>query len=146
MVVEDPNARTIGISWPVSGLIIGATRNWSRNVLEWNLAADPEYKPYTDRGGCNMCQGAVTIDRDNVTRNIAYYSVAHASKFVRPGSVRIASNEIDSLSNVAFRTPDGKYVLIVSNNTESEQKFNIKFKGKFAEAELDGGDVATYVW
>ena len=146
MVVENPRNATIGISWPVSDLIIGATRNWSRNVLEWNLAADPQYKPYTDRGGCNMCQGAVTIDKDKVTRNIAYYSIAHASKFVRPGSVRIASNEIDSVANVAFKTPDGKNVLIVSNNSDNEQRFAIKFKGKIAEAKLDGGDVATYVW
>jgi glucosylceramidase len=146
MVVEDPHDSTIRISSPVRRLIIGATRNWSRNVLEWNLAADPEYKPYTDRGGCSMCQGAVTIDKDSVTRNIAYYSVAHASKFVRPGSIRIASNETDSLSNVAFKTRQGKYVLIVSNNSKAEQRFNIKFKGKTAQAKLDGGDVATYVW
>jgi len=51
-------------------LIIGATRNWSRNVLEWNLAADPDYKPYTDRGGCPMCQGAVTIDKNAVKETL----------------------------------------------------------------------------
>ena len=146
MVVERPGENNIRIASPVRRLIIGATRNWSRNVLEWNLAADPEHKPFTDRGGCTMCQGAVTIDKDSVTRNIAYYSVAHASKFVRPGSVRIASNENDSLSNVAFKTPAGEYVLIVSNNTKAQQKFNIKFKGRNAEAKLEGGDVATYVW
>src|SRR5687767_5804908 len=146
MVVEKPGEQTIRITSPVRRLIIGATRNWSRNVLEWNLAADPENKPYTDRGGCPMCQGAVTIDKDSITRNLAYYSVAHASKFVRPGSVRIASNEMDSISNVAFKTPAGKYVLIVSNNSKTQQRFNIKFKGKSAEAKLEGGDVATYVW
>ena len=94
MVVERENSATINIASPVKRLIIGATRNWSRNVLEWNLAADPNNKPYTDRGGCPSCQGAVTIDKDNVNRNMAYYSMAHASKFVRPGSVRIASNNI----------------------------------------------------
>ena len=93
-----------------------------------------------------MCQGAVTIDHDKVTRNIAYYSIAHASKFVRPGSVRIASGEIDSMSNVAFKTPDGKYVLIVSNEAETEQSFSIKFGNMLAEAKLGAGDVATYVW
>ena len=93
-----------------------------------------------------MCQGAVTINKDSITRNIAYYSVAHASKFVRPGSVRIASNEIDSISNAAFKTPEGKYVLIVSNNSDAPQHFNIKFRGKTAQAKIDGGSVATYVW
>jgi glucosylceramidase len=146
MVVERPGSKVINISRAVSRLIIGATRNWCRNVLEWNLAADPENKPYTDRGGCSMCQGAVTIDKDNITRNIAYYSVAHASKFVRPGSVRIASTEIDSVSNVAFRTPQGRHVLIVSNNSGKEQRFNIRFRNRTAEAKLEGGAVATYVW
>lgn len=146
MVVEDPNDPHLNVASPVRRLIIGATRNWSRNVLEWNLAADPEYKPYTDRGGCSMCQGAVTIDKDSVWRNIAYYSIAHASKFVRPGSVRIASTENDTLSNVAFKTPQGKYVLIVSNNSHNPQAFNISFNNKIVTARLDGGSVATYVW
>jgi glucosylceramidase len=146
MVVERPNSDKLNITSPVSRLIIGATRNWAKNVLEWNLAADPEYKPYTDRGGCSMCQGAVTIDKDAVTRNVAYYSVAHASKFVRPGSVRIASNSNDTLSNVVFKTPSGQHVLIVSNNSQAEQKFNISYKGKNAVAVLPARAVATYVW
>jgi len=35
--------------------------------------------------------GAITIDKDAVSLNLAYYTIAHASKFVRPGSVRIGS-------------------------------------------------------
>ncbi|HTE12585.1 MAG TPA: glycoside hydrolase family 30 beta sandwich domain-containing protein [Chitinophagaceae bacterium] len=136
----------INIAPPVSRLIVGATRNWSRNVIEWNLAADPQYKPFTDRGGCNMCQGAVTIDKDSVSRNLAYYSIAHASKFVRPGSIRIQSNETDSLSNVAFKTPAGKIVLIVANTSKETQTFDIRYKNKFATISLNRGSVATYLW
>ncbi|GAA3968149.1 glucosylceramidase [Pedobacter ginsengiterrae] len=146
MVVERPNAATINITGPVRRLIIGATRNWSRNVLEWNLAADPENKPFTDRGGCPTCQGAVTIDKDKVSRNLAYYSIAHASKFVRPGSVRIASNELPDLSNVAFKTPEGKKVLIVANTGKEATNFNISFNGKMVSATLDKGSVGTYIW
>ena len=119
MVVQFHDTAKMNIASPVSRIIIGATRNWCRNVLEWNLAAGPDFKPYTDRGGCSMCQGAVTIDGNSVTKNVAYYSIAHASKFVRPGSVRIASNEIDSLPNVAFNTPAGKKVLIVVNDSKA---------------------------
>ncbi|WP_413670504.1 glycoside hydrolase family 30 beta sandwich domain-containing protein [Mucilaginibacter sp. Mucisp86] len=146
MTVEPENQSTINIAWPVKRLIIGATRNWSRNVLEWNLAADLEYKPYTDRGGCPMCQGAVTIDKNEVKKNVAYYSVAHASKFVRPGSVRIASNSSDTLPNVAFKTPDGKKVLIVANTGDNAQEFNIKYQGKILAVKLDKGSVGTYIW
>lgn len=146
MVVEPENQSIIDIVWPVKHLIIGATRNWSRNVLEWNLAADQDYKPYTDRGGCPSCQGAVTINKNEVKKNIAYYVIAHASKFVRPGSVRIASNNSDKLSNVAFKTPDGKRVLIVVNAGSASQDFNIQYKGKNLAAHLDKGAVGTYIW
>ena len=130
----------------ITKLTIGATRNWSRNVLEWNLAADPNSNPHTDRGGCDRCMGGITIDQDSVKRNPAYYVVAHAAKFVRPGSVRIASNLISGLPNVAFKTPDHKIVLIVINNGAADQKFNIGYKGKKAIAQLNTGSVGTFVW
>jgi glucosylceramidase len=131
---------------PVRRLIIGATRNWSRNVLLWNLAADPRNEPHTNDGGCGMCQGAITIDGDAVTRNLAYYVVAHASKFVPPGSVRIASDESAALPNVAFRRPDGRKVLIAVNATQAPQSFAIRYRGKSLATSLQAGAVATYVW
>ncbi|MGH2564346.1 MAG: glycoside hydrolase family 30 beta sandwich domain-containing protein, partial [Ginsengibacter sp.] len=102
--------------------------------------------PYTDRGGCSMCQGAVTIDGNSYERNIAYYSMAHISKFVRPGSVRIGSNDIASLPNVAFVTPDNKKVLIVANEKNDPQTFAISYNGKNTSATLEGKAVATFVW
>lgn len=133
------------LKWHVSTLIVGATRNWSRNVLEWNLAADPNYNPHTDKGGCTTCLGAITVG-SAVSRNVAYYVIGHASKFVKPGSVRIASNVISNLQNVAFKTPDGKNVLIVCNNNNDAAVFNIKYNGKIVTSTLDKGAVATYVW
>ncbi|WP_246386898.1 glycoside hydrolase family 30 protein [Rufibacter quisquiliarum] len=133
------------LKWHVRELIIGAPRNWARNVLEWNLAADPEQKPFTP-GGCNQCLGALTISGDQVDRNPAYYIIAHAAKFVRPGSVRIASNTPEGLPNVAFLTPAGQHVVIVLNNGGSSQSFHIRHQGKTAVATLQGGAVGTYVW
>lgn len=132
------------LAWHVSNLIIGATRNWSRNVLEWNLASDANYGPHTT-GGCTTCLGAVTIS-PGITRNVSYYIIAHASKFVRPGAVRIASDQQNSLLNVAFKNTDGSKVLIVLNTASGTQSFNIKFNSKMVNTSLDGGAVATYVW
>src|SRR5665647_1805477 len=146
MVVQFHDTATMHIASPVRDIIIGATRNWCRNVLLWNLAAGPDFKPFTDRGGCSMCQGAVTIDSNLFTKNIAYYAMAHVSKFVRPGSVRVASNDISPLPNVAFTTPSGKKVLIVANDSNELQTFMINYHGKNALATLPGKAVATYVW
>ncbi len=146
MVVDDPNDARLDIASPVKDLMIGAPRNWSRTVLLWNLAADPHFEPHTNDGGCPVCEGAVTIDGDKVTRNAAYYTIAHASKFVPPGSVRIASSASDTVPNVAFLTPQGLTVLIVANSGASPQDFQIRWRGKRAAATLSAGAVATYVW
>jgi glucosylceramidase len=134
------------LKWHIENLIIGATRNWSRTVLEWNLASDQAYQPHTDQGGCTTCLGAVTISGNTVTRNPAYYIIGQASKFVRPGSVRIQSNLPSGLPNVAFQTPDGKKVLIVLNSSSATQNFNIQFKGKAVTVTLVSGAVGTFVW
>jgi glucosylceramidase len=144
--VGAPGSLESDLDWHIKTLIIGGTRNWCRTVLEWNLSSNPELTPHTDRGGCDRCLGAVTIDRDQVTRNPAYYIIAHAAKFVRPGSVRVATPASDSLPNVAFAAPGGKKVLIVLNSTGSAQRFDIGWRGKYCHAELGPSAVATYVW
>jgi glucosylceramidase len=136
----------INLSKPVASIIIGATRNWSRNVLLWNLAADPNNGPHTNDGGCTGCRGAISIDGDKVTRLLAYYTLAHASKFVRPGSIRIESNTLESLPNAAFKGPDGKKVLIVANTSSATQKFDVRSGTNFFTTSLNAGSVGTYIW
>jgi glucosylceramidase len=131
-------------NWHVQNLIIGASRNWCKTVIEWNLAADPKQDPHTE-GGCTACLGAVTIDENQVTRNPAYYIIGVASKFVPTGSVRIESNLLENLPNVAFKTPEGKIVVILLNSGKTEQSFQLKLKGKYFEASLKSGSVATFV-
>ena len=132
------------LKWHLKNVVIGSMRNWSKNALEWNLANNPNFGPHTT-GGCTTCKGAVTIG-GTVTRNVGYYIIAHASKFVLPGSVRIESNIVGSLQNVAFLTPTGQKVLIVENDGTSLQTFNIMFNEKLVTTSLDAGAVATYVW
>jgi glucosylceramidase len=133
------------IKFHIKNLIIGAPRNWSRNVIEWNLAADEHQQPHTP-GGCSQCLGAITINGDKVIRNSAYYIIAHASKFVRPGSRRIASNYLEDIPNVAFLTPAGKIVLIVFNDTKDAQTFNIKSYRRNISAVLNSGAAGTFVF
>ena len=133
------------LKWHIKNVVIGSMRNWSRIALEWNLANDPSFNPHTP-GGCTECKGALTIDGSKITRNVAYYIIAHASKFVPAGSVRIGSNMPGSIHNVAFKTPDGKKVLIALNDGDAAISFNIRYSGKWAPATLPAGTVATYVW
>lgn len=133
------------LKWHLKNVIIGSMRNWSKLAMEWNLANDPNFEPHTP-GGCTTCKGALTIGGNTVTRNVAYYIIAHASRFVPAGSVRIASNINGALNNVAFETPDDKKVLIVENDGNDAVTFNIRFNGMWAATTLAGGSVGTYVW
>lgn len=134
------------LNWHIKNVIIGSMRNWSRNALEWNLANNATFGPHTD-GGCTTCKGAITIEGGSTyTRNVAYYIIAHASKFVPANSTRIESSAGGSLNNVAFKTPQGKKVLIVQNDGASAQTFNIKYNGKWVVVSLDKNAVGTFVW
>jgi glucosylceramidase len=132
------------LKWHVRNVIIGSMKNWSKVALEWNLANDGSYNPHTP-GGCTECKGAITLD-GAINRNVGYYIIAHASKFVPPGSVRIESTNVGNIFNAAFRIPDGRKVLIAVNDGTTAATFNIRFKGKIAVASLPAGAVATYVW
>jgi len=134
------------LTWHIENLIIGAPRNWSKTVLEWNLAADQNQNPHTDRGGCDRCLGAVTINGNKVTREPAYYIIGQASKFVPPGSVRIASTLVEEIPNVSYKTPDGQIVTILQNTSEEEKEILIKSDQANIHLKLAAGDIGTLVF
>ncbi|HET9384388.1 MAG TPA: glycoside hydrolase family 30 beta sandwich domain-containing protein [Gemmatimonadales bacterium] len=133
--------------WNVQQLIIGTTRNWARGVLLWNLALDETHGPHL--GGCGNCRGVVTIDSKSgaITRNVEYYALAHASRFVKPGARRVASSgPVEGLENVAFRNPDRSSVLIVVNTTAEPRQFSVRWRGRGLQYVLPPSAVATFRW
>lgn len=134
------------LKWHVKNVVIGSMRNWSRVALEWNLANNSAFGPHT-QGGCDQCKGAITIDNNsNYTRNVAYYIIAHASKFIPAGSVRISSTITGNLNTAAFKTPEGKRVLLVENDGANVELFNIRQNGKWVVTSLAAGAVGTFIW
>jgi glucosylceramidase len=98
------------LGWFMENLIIGATRNWAKSVVFWNIALDQAYGP--TNGGCPNCRGVVTIDWTTspatVRYEVEYYALGHASKFVVPGAYRIRSDSFGpgGVQTVAFKNPD----------------------------------------
>ena len=134
------------LKWHLKNVVIGSMRNWSKTALEWNLANNATFGPHTI-GGCTTCKGALTINNNGTyTFNVAYYIIGHASKFVPTGATRIGSNISGNLYNVAFKTPSGKKIVIVVNDGNTSEIFNIKHNGKWVTTSLDAGAVGTYIW
>ena len=93
------------LSWNTENLLVGATRNWSKTVLFWNLALDENHGP--KNGGCADCRAVVTVNASSseVTKNEEYVLLGHLSKFVKYGARRIESNNTrnQDISQVAFK-------------------------------------------
>lgn len=133
------------LKWHMRHVVMGTTRNWSKNVLEWNLAADPSFDPHLD-GGCSLCLGAVTVNGNTYSRNVSYYIIAHASRFIKAGAVRMSSPWFESTPNVAFKNPDGSKVIILMNESAATKKIHITDGRVAAVLEMKPGTVNTFVW
>ncbi|WP_239714627.1 glycoside hydrolase family 30 beta sandwich domain-containing protein [Paenibacillus sp. 19GGS1-52] len=77
-----------------------------------------------------------------------FYLLGQYSRFVERGAVRIGSSygSVDTVTNVAFRNPDGGLVMVVINQTEVEQSFRIICEGSQFTAALSAKTVGTYCW
>jgi O-glycosyl hydrolase len=128
-------------------LTIGVPRNWGQSVVMWNLALDQRNGP--TNGGCQTCRGVVTVNDDGtVTKEVEYYALGHASKFLRPGAVRVASSLPAGapVSNVAFENRDGSQVLVAYNGTGTQQHFSVQVGKRHVTETLAAGAAATYRW
>jgi glucosylceramidase len=134
------------LAWMTDKLIIGASNNWSRGTLLWNLALDPEHGPHT--GGCGDCRGVVTIDpmTGAVTRNVEYYVLAHASRFLLPGAYRVAATKHgDELEAAAFLNSDGSRVAILHRKSGNVPMM-IAIDGLRYRIAMPDGSVGTLRW
>jgi len=135
------------LGWMTDNLIIAPSRAGSRGSLLWNLALDENYGPHL--GGCGDCRGVVTVDSRSgaITRNVEYYVLGHASRFVRPGARRIASDGgAEGVNHVAFRNPDGGLVLLAHNATGTVQHLTVRSGAKRFMVDMPAGEVMTFAW
>jgi O-glycosyl hydrolase len=125
--------------------VIGVPRNWGQSVVLWNLALDQRNGPFI--GGCTTCRGVVTVNDDGtVTKNLEYWALAHASRFVSPGAVRIGSSQPSGspVSNVAYRNRDGSLVVVAHNQGHQVAQVELAVGDRHVATTLAPGAAATY--
>jgi glucosylceramidase len=133
------------LMWHLEHIIVGTINNWSSAVIEWNLAADAKFNPHTP-GGCTECKGAFTIQGDAVSRNVSYYIIGQASKFIPVGAQRVASNSnLESIKTTGFILPNGKKANLVVN-TGARQKIKLQEGSKQVIFEMPAKSASTIVW
>ncbi len=136
------------LSWNSRNLIIGSVRNSAKTVLFWNLALDQTNGPIN--GGCSNCRGVVTVNSGNgaITRNVEYYLLAHAGKFVQRGAVRIQTPDTEGqgIHQVAFLNPDNSRVLLALNADSNMKRLRVSDDSGVFAYTMSGGMLATFVW
>lgn len=130
-------------------LVIASTQHWAKGVTLWGIALDPKGNPHA--GGCGTCRGLLTIDSSQrpstVTWNGDFYALAHASMFVHPGAVRIASTMTgDGMEQVAFANTDGTLALLVFNSAAQDRTMDITMHGRVAHLAVPASSLVTYTW
>jgi glucosylceramidase len=113
----------------------------------WNTALDEKGGP--TNGGCENCRGVVTINQETgkVTKNVEYYSIGHASKFVQAKAIRIASTSYPGIiETVAFENIDHSTVLIALNPSDQETRFQVNDRGSFFTYTLPPKSAVTFIW
>jgi glucosylceramidase len=125
-------------------LLVGSLGNWASSVLTWNLVLDAAGGPHI--GGCETCTGVVTASTDGgFTRNAEYYVLAHAARFVPPGSTALNTAGADDspLSHTAFRTPGGAIVALIYNESGELRRTRVVVGDSYAVVGVPGESLVT---
>ena len=151
MFPEKTVALTERSVWGTAGAdrIAQYLRNWAVSYNAWVTMLDSDIFPEQWTGTPDPTM--IIRDsgnKDNYWMCPEYYITAQFTKFLQPGARRIDSNygSRSTVTNVAFRNPDGTVAVVVINQNKHDQAFRILCKGEQISAVIPGGTVATYVF
>ena len=133
-------------------VFLGTLGRWGKGVTLWNLMLDYQGKPFRPRG-CSTCYGAVSIDAsdyslNSVVRNSHYYDVAHCSKVLQPGAVRLGTSGYSAagLAYQLYRNPDGSYAALILNETGADALLNFVTDNYAVACRIPARAVQSVTW
>jgi len=125
--------------------IIGCLNNWVDGWIDWNMVLDKQGGPNWFK---NWCLAPVIVDpeMDEVYFTPIYYTMAHFSKFIRPGAVRIGfTNSDDHLMVTAAKNPDGSVAVVIFNQETELKHMRITLGESTINLQINGQAIQTVV-
>jgi len=122
--------------------------------LYWNAILDETGGPWAvsplhGNPDPNIQHPVVIVNKTTheVTYTGTYWYLAHFSKFVRPGAVRVGmSGAMKGVRAMAFEESDGGYVVELLNSLREKATVSLEFGGKVVGVELAGRSITTLTW
>jgi glucosylceramidase len=135
-------------------LIVTDLEEGSSGWIHWNMILDQNGGPWLvseehEDYPANIQHPVVIIDRKNhqVTYTGLYYYLAHFSKFVRPGSVRVETRgSQEHVRVIAFQTPGGGIVAEVLNSQHVPAILHLGWHDLDLEVDLQPLSITTLQW
>ncbi len=125
--------------------IIGCLNNWVDGWIDWNMVLDRRGGPNWFENWC-VAPVIVDPDQDAVYFTPLYYTMAHFSRFIRPGAVRIGfENTDDNLLVTAAENPDGSRVVVVLNQGMEPRSFELVLGDRSKLIEISAQALQTIV-
>lgn len=125
--------------------IIGCLNNWVAGWIDWNMVLDKQGGPNWCK---NWCVAPIIVDpeADEVYFTPLYYVMAHFSKFIRPGAVRIGFENPDKeLMLTAVQNSDGSIAVILLNQSSKPKPIHLKIDEKQANILIDIQAIQTLI-
>jgi len=122
--------------------------------LYWNAILDETGGPWAvspvhGNPDPNVQHPVVIINKHTheITYTGLFYYLAHFSRFVRPGAVRVQTiGSANGVRLMAFQTPEGGYVAQVLNSLNESVTVNLEWKAKTLRLILPARSITTANW
>ncbi len=125
--------------------IIGNLNAGMNSFIDWNIVLDQNGGP---NHASNFCEAPIICDTEKGTFNkrLSFYYIEHFSRFIRPGSIRIATTKFTSaLEITAFKNIDNTLVIVILNKGENTIKSYIRLYGKILPLCICGNTINTII-
>ncbi|MEO1450092.1 MAG: glycoside hydrolase family 30 protein [Bacteroidota bacterium] len=123
--------------------IIGCLNNWVDGWVDWNMVLDRQGGP---NWFGNWCVAPVIVDpeADEVYFTPLYYTMAHFSKFIRPGAKRIGfEHSGKDIMVTAVQNPDGAIAVVIFNPTENARHISLSLTDKTTHFPISAKAIQT---
>lgn len=126
--------------------MIGDFNNWQEGFIDWNMVLDETGGP--NHVG-NYCDAPIIADTKTgeIHYNSSYYYIGHFSKYVKPGAKRleVKTSGYTVVKNVGFINEDGSIALILMNEMDSDETFQVEIYGRYASYKLKAHSIVTFL-
>ncbi len=125
--------------------IIGCMNHHVQGWIDWNMVLDTEGGPNWAK---NWCLAPVIVDpeKDEVYFTPLYHTMAHFSKYIRPGAVRIGFEISDQdLMMTAGQNPDGSIAVVILNMKEEAKNMKISLGDRSVNIQINAQALQTII-